>query len=204
MAEQKIDPAIAAAALAANAAATQRQRSVMKVGEITAPAWCVVHCNAGQERLAAASIIGRGLMAYDPRFIEERRINAYSQRTREIERPLFPGYIFAAYQAETDDWKILFGRPGVRRVVTNNDRPMLVAPAFMDELRGHEAERAVPMPDPARTFEAGEGVRISRGPFASFYAKLISIDSEARITALVEMFGRQTPIQVTIDDIEKI
>ena len=92
--------------------------------------WLVIWSESRAEKQVAKRIAAMGLSAWLPVIKERHR---WSDRWREVELPLFPGYLFA--QAALADWSRILRTPGVLTVITHGDRPALLTDSFVSSLR---------------------------------------------------------------------
>lgn len=145
------------------------------------------------------------------------------QPVREVIKPIFPGYLFVCLQNASDSWGAIFNILGIRGLVVANGAFVKVPWIMIDQIRSREVAGAVPggLRIADFTYIAGETVRITSGPFASFTAEvervprqlspeelldttLDELDESLRVELLVNIFGRQTPVRMSLEDIEKI
>jgi transcriptional antiterminator NusG len=140
---------------------------------------------------------------------------------REKIEPFFPGYAFADYSEAGDRWREIFKMKHIRGLSCNNNQPVQVPWKMIAEIQGLEVDGAIPgvtklfeMP-----FMLGERVRVAKGAFASFPGtieqlptfnaeamgnlSLEELDDSVRVHLLVDIFGRSTPVALSISDIEK-
>src|SRR5207245_9516226 len=92
--------------------------------------WFVIWTESRAEKKVAERIAALGLPAWLPIVKERRR---WSDRWREVECPLFPGYLFA--KAVNADWHRILRTPGVLTVITERGKPALLADSFVASLR---------------------------------------------------------------------
>lgn len=145
------------------------------------------------------------------------------QPVREVIKPIFPGYLFVCLQNAGDNWATIFNILGIRGLVIANGAFVQVPWQMIDEIRSREVAGAVPggLKLAELSYIAGETVRIASGPFASFTgsverpprklspeellaADLDQLDESLRVDLLVNIFGRQTPVRMSVEDIEKV
>lgn len=143
--------------------------------------------------------------------------------TREKIEPFFPGYIFLTFSENDQRWREVFKMVGISGLVCAGGRPVEVPLAMIDALRAREIDGAVPSKTRLAELKLviGETVRVAEGPFASFSAtvtelpKVLSaaslgditldqLDESMRVGLLVNIFGRQTPVSMSMSQIEKI
>jgi len=127
--------------------------------------------------------------------------------------PLFPGYIFVRINLAADDWRRIRDAAGVGGLVTEGNIPVEISDALVASIEAAEVDGVVPGKTPASLiFKPGERVRVKDGPFAAFNAEIErapdytigDVDGETRIKVLVNAFGRPTPVDLAIGQIEKL
>lgn len=156
--------------------------------------WFAVEAEPKQANLAVQSIAGVGLVAYLPKVCATYMVRG---RKRDVERAMFGPYFFTRCRAHPDDWHKITAARGVRRLL-GNGHPHEIPEGAIEVVRFQEADKATLL---GRTkfvhhFSPGDVVRITDGPFASFYAQLESaVDERGRIKALVDIFGRKSPCE---------
>jgi transcriptional antiterminator NusG len=144
------------------------------------------------------------------------------KQVREKLEPFFPGYAFVDYSNAGDHWREIFKITHIRGLVCTNNLPFKVPPKLIAEIQAREVDGAVPAA--TKLFELpfvlGENVRVSSGPFASFpgtieklptydpkelgNVSLDELDDSLRVHLLVNIFGRLTPVALSLSDIEKL
>lgn len=169
--------------------------------------WGCVQTVGGQERLCAGEIARIGLSSYWPQYATSRRRNGCSKGTVPVVRSLFPGYVFAAWPlADAHAWRRIRAVRGQRRVLESAyDTPALLDPLFVRALICHESELAhnLGMVRNMLRMKPGDVIRITEGPFADLWAKLISLDSDGRIAVLIDILGRRTVVKgLSVDQVD--
>jgi transcription antitermination factor NusG len=142
---------------------------------------------------------------------------------REKVEPFFPGYAFFSFSETDEHWREVFKMVGVRGLVCANNRPVDVPWDMIREIQAREVDGAVPSETKLSEFSflIGERVRVASGPFAGFGGTIVELpkglegvdlstimlaelDESYRVHLLVDIFGRQTPVQLPASEIEKI
>ena len=159
----------------------------------------------------------------------EQAVEVKDGKKKTVKRKLLPGYVLVRMELNDRSWSVVRDTPGVTSFVGNEGNATPVkhrdvakfllpkeAPAegtaeTAAAAGAQDGELAVAMPEEeakpkiAIDFEVGDAVTILDGAFASVAASISSIDPETgRIEALVSIFGRETPVELTADQIEKI
>jgi transcriptional antiterminator NusG len=176
--------------------------------DITVRQWFVLQCEPQRERTAAAHLIGRRFKVFLPTETKRQSRSVHTAfGTRKIKvnvtKPIFPGYLFARlnFQADQARLKFIHNAPGIRAGIHSflcvNERPAVIADQVMAAVEKCSEECSKPKKAEA-SFKVGQGVKVVDGPFASFEARvtqIMKLEPEERITALVDIFGRETPVE---------
>ncbi|MEC9485167.1 MAG: transcription termination/antitermination protein NusG [Candidatus Izemoplasma sp.] len=136
---------------------------------------------------------------------EEVRIEKKADgTTKEKMVKIFPGYVFIELVVTDDSWFVVRNTPGVTGFLGSSGggtKPVPLPPEEINPILKKCGLMEVPTID----VEVGESVKVITGPFANQVGKVDEIDEEKReLKVLVDMFGRQTPVELSFDDIEKI
>lgn len=142
---------------------------------------------------------------------------------REKVEQLFPGYAFLTFVETDERWREVFKMVGIRGLVCAGNQPVEVPWKMIEEIRAKEVDGAIPSTTKlsAFPFVMGEAVRVSDGPLASFRGvitglprntdkadfsdlTLDELDESFRVKLLVDIFGRQTPVELGLSQIEKL
>lgn len=148
--------------------------------------WGVVNTHPHRERQAELNLAQQQFRVYLPRHVKTVR---HARRETQVERPLFPGYLFVAIDPAKTAWRPIASTVGVRAIVQFGDRPALVDDRFIAALRERERDGVIVLP--ARPYEPGEAVRVVGGPFAGAVAKVLACRDGERITVLLELLQKQ-------------
>lgn len=180
--------------------------------------WYVVSIEHQQEDLAKHEVAGRGMVAYLPLIPKRERHWRGSYHT--VWRPLLGLYMFV--KCLPRQWSHVTSARGIHRFLGKCGRPQAIDEYRIEVIQLVEAEKAAA--ERARAlaeesvakaradgrsgivwpFVEGEQVRIKTGPFAGFYAELTAaVDVHDRIRAFVNLFGRQSLVELSAFEIEK-
>jgi len=121
--------------------------------------------------------------------------------------PMFKGYYFVFFDAKRDPWQAHFYDLAVYPLYDGDGRPKKLPPDLVPRLREREVNGAIDDDTPVAellSWREGELARISDGPLRGFNGRIGALDDEGRISILVELFGRATPVTLTTEQIEKI
>jgi transcriptional antiterminator NusG len=172
--------------------------------------WYVIHVYSGFERKVAQSIqeqtIQKGLeddiievMVPTEEVVEMRRGSKVS-----TERKFFPGYVLVKMNMSDNAWHLVKDTAKVTGFLGSRGKPSPISNSEGERLM-HQIKEGVERPKPSVTFEIGEQVRVSDGPFASFNGNVEEVDEEkARLKVSVSIFGRSTPVDLEYGQVEKL
>ena len=125
-----------------------------------------------------------------------RKINA--------ERKFFPGYVLVKMDLSDQAYHLVKNTPKVTGFLGSGSKPMPVSEKEVARIIG-SMEEGVERPKPTISFEIGEAVRVTDGPFASFNGAVEQVDEDrARLRVTVSIFGRATPVELEYAQVEKI
>lgn len=171
--------------------------------------WYVVHTYSGYENKVLESLkqkvqsMGLENEIFDVIIPEKEEVEKKDGVEKVIKRKIFPGYVLVNMIVNEKTWYDVRNTDGVTGFVGSGTKPIpLTEDEYGNILRemGVEKTKAVHDID----VEVGETVKICSGPFENFAAKVVSVDDEkGKIKALVDMFGRETNVELDFDQVEK-
>lgn len=172
--------------------------------------WYVIHSYSGYENKVKANLETRiKSMHMEDRIFEvhipmEDVVEIKGGKKVTVPRKVFPGYILVRMRLDDDSWYAVRNTPGVTGFVGGNQKPTPLSRREVERFLGvqEEEEKVKPRFKPA--WEVGEQVRVVAGPFADFNGVIedINIDQQ-KVVVLVNIFGRDTPVELGFDDITK-
>ncbi|TDO49369.1 transcription antitermination protein nusG [Kribbella sp. VKM Ac-2527] len=189
--------------------------------------WYVVHTYSGMENRVKGNLENRinSLNMEDYIFeiivpTEEVAEIKNGQR-RMVKRTVLPGYVLVRMDLTDESWSTVRHTPSVTGFVGNSQKPVplsleevekMLAPAVVAAAEAAAAETgAAPTKTAAKKkvevadFGVGDSVMVVDGPFATLHATITEINADAqRIKALVEIFGRETPVELSFNQIQKV
>ncbi len=119
------------------------------------------------------------------------------------ERKFFPGYVLVNMEMNEDSYHLVKNVPKVTGFLGTDNRPSPISQAEADRIH-RQVQEGIERPKPSITFEIGEQVRVSDGPFTSFNGFVEEVDEErARLEVAVSIFGRATPVELEYTQVEK-
>ena len=172
--------------------------------------WYVVHAYSNFEHKVASSLKERiKLHGLDEKFGEvlvptEEVVEMRAGQKRKSERKFFPGYVLVKMDLTDEVYHLIKNTPKVTGFLGTDKKPMPISDAEADRIL-HQVQEGIERPKPAVSFEVGEQVRVSDGPFASFNGVVEEVDEgRSRVKVAVSIFGRATPVELEFGQVEKL
>jgi transcriptional antiterminator NusG len=172
--------------------------------------WYIVHAYSNFENKVAESIREqakqRGLSELFEEILVPKEKVTEVRRGRKIdtERKFFPGYVLAKMELTDEAYHLIKNTPKVTGFLGTDKKPMPISDAEADRIL-HQVQEGIDRPKPSVSFEVGEQVRVSDGPFASFNGTVEEVDdARSRVKVAVSIFGRPTPVELEFGQVEKI
>ncbi|AIK96931.1 transcription termination/antitermination protein NusG [Candidatus Odyssella acanthamoebae] len=161
--------------------------------------WFVVHTHPQKELLAAQELMQQGFEVYYPKFLKTRR---HARRTDEIIMPLFPRYIFVAFNPDEMPWRCINGTRGIVHLLTNNNKPICLPGRIINDLKDRETTSGFVPVETLSLFTPGNKVRIVDGALEGYNATIIALSDHQRAQLLIEFMGRQLQLGLPTQMIE--
>jgi transcription termination/antitermination protein NusG len=178
--------------------------------------WYVVHTYAGYENKVKSNLASRvRSMAVEDRIFEvvipmEDVIEFKNGRKVVVQKKVFPGYLLVRMDLDDHAWYVVRNTPGVTGFVGSGAKPTPLSRREVEDILGTgEKEEGAPGTEkkvrPRLEYEVGEQVRVSNGPFADFNGVISEIDVDrSKLKVLVNIFGRETPVELEFGDVAKL
>ena len=189
-----------------SSASATRQRPRRKI-EMTAR-WYIVHAYSNFEKKVAEDIEHKakqkGLSDQIEQIVvpTEKVVEVRRGRKVDAERKFFPGYVLVRANLTDAVFSLIKNTPKVTGFL-GDSKPVPITDKEAERIL-HQVQEGVERPKPSVTFEIGEQVRVSDGPFASFNGFVQEVDEErARLKVEVSIFGRAVPVDLEFGQVEK-
>jgi len=171
--------------------------------------WYIVHAYSNFEKKVAESIEeaakAKGLWGHFEQILvpTEKVIEVRRGRKVDSERKFFPGYVMVRANLTDDVFHLIKNTPKVTGFLGSDNKPVPITDKEAEQILG-QIQEGVERPKPSVSFEVGEQVRVSDGPFASFNGFVQEVDEErSRLKVEVSIFGRATPVELEFGQVEK-
>jgi transcription termination/antitermination protein NusG len=170
--------------------------------------WYVVHTYSGHENKVEATLRQRIAMNHLQDKIVDIKVPTHDQvqikegKKSTIKEKIFPGYILVKMELNDDTWSLVRTTPGVTSFVGMGNKP---TPLPEKEVQTIMKFMEVASPRYKVRFETGEAIKIIDGPFADFIGTVSEInDEKGKVTVLVSIFGRETPVELDFLQVAKL
>ncbi|MFH1643261.1 MAG: transcription termination/antitermination protein NusG [Patescibacteria group bacterium] len=170
--------------------------------------WYVLHTYSGYEEAVAKNLkqriesLGMEDKIFSVLVPKEKKIKIKSGKRKIIEEKIYPGYVLVEMIVTDDSWYVVRNTPNVTGFVGAGTTPIPVSKNEIDNL---QKRMGVETPKFKIEVELGEMVKITDGPFKDFDGKVSNIDKErGKIKVLINMFGRDTPVELDSLQIKKL
>jgi len=177
--------------------------------------WYVVHSYAGYENRVKTNLESRiqSLNMEDYIFQIEVPVHQVTEikggKRQQVQEKVLPGYILVRMDLTDESWAVVRNTPGVTGFVGLSSRPSPLQLGEVAGLLAPEPEPGTKQAEAARPstveFEVGESVTVMDGPFATLPATVNEVNPDTqKLKVLVSIFGRETPVELSFDQVTKI
>jgi len=173
--------------------------------------WYVVHTYSGYENKVKTNLEKRvesmGMQDKIFRVVvpEETETDIKNGKRKTTKKKVFPGYVLVEMVMTDDSWYVVRNTPGVTGFVGSSGAGSKPTPLMEEEVKMILKRMGMPLAEVEVDYEVNESVRIKEGPFANFTGKIEAIDlDKQKVKLLVDMFGRETRMELEFSQIEKI
>ncbi len=170
--------------------------------------WYVVHCYSGYENKVKKGLeqrinsMGMQNLIFRAVVPTEEEVDIREGKRKVIPRRVFPGYILVEMVMTEESWYVVRNTPGVTGFVSSGDKPQ---PLREEDVAKILKRMETDQPTVRVTYRPGQAVRIIDGPFADFRGTVEEVNMEkGKVRVLVSMFGRETPLELDLLQVEKV
>ena len=170
--------------------------------------WYVLHTYSGYEDNVCRNLkqriesMGMEDKIFDVLVPKEKKIKIKNGKRKVVEERIFPGYVMVEMIVNDDSWYVVRNTPNVTGFVGSGTTP---TPISEEEMSALKKRMGVKEPKYKIDVLQGDIIKITDGPFKDFDGKVEEIDEEkGKIKVLVQMFGRETPLELDFLQIKKI
>lgn len=176
--------------------------------------WYVLHTQSGYEKKVRQNLEARTHTMHMEERIHEIVIpeedvpEIKGGKKVVVKKKMFPGYLLVRCDLDDDSWYVIRNTPGVTGFVGAGNKPSPLprrdVEQFLQVKSGEEAEVSK-RSKPRLEYELNETVRVKEGPFADFSGEIVEINAEQlRLKVLVNIFGRETPVELEFSQVAKL
>ena len=174
--------------------------------------WFVLNAQSGHEKKVRTNILTRLKnlhledKVYDVIIPTDEVVEIRNGKKVNVEKKTFPGYVLVRMDLDDETWYQIRNTPSVIGFVGSGKMPQSLSRREIERILGSNEEVEVKKESPKfkPDFEVGETVRVTTGPFADFNGIIEEINlDQSKVTVLVNIFGRETPVELGFTDIVK-
>ena len=175
--------------------------------------WYVIHSYAGYENKVKTNLESRiASMNMEERIYEvviplEEVVEIKNGKKVVVQKKVFPGYLMVRIELDDDSWYVVRNTPGVTGFVGSGAKPTPLSRREVENIlvTKIDGEEPIRKAKPRMEHEVGESVRVKEGPFADFTGTIAEInDVQLKLKVLVNIFGRETPVELDFAQVAKL
>ncbi|MBA2724770.1 MAG: transcription termination/antitermination protein NusG [Actinobacteria bacterium] len=172
--------------------------------------WYVVHTYAGYENKVKTNLMTRiqsmnvEELVFEVVIPMEDVMEIKQGKKQIVSKKVFPGYLMVRMYLEDDSWRAVRETPGVTGFVGSGAKPTALSDKEVEKILQVKPDEKKKL-KPRLEFEEGESVRVQTGPFANFTGSISEINvDQSKLKVLVNIFGRETPVELGFDQVAKL
>jgi transcriptional antiterminator RfaH len=150
--------------------------------------WYVVMTHARSEALAAEHLLRQGFETYMPRIRKQRR---HARKIQTVSSPLFPCYVFVAFDQTRQRWQTIRSTFGVAQLLGTGEKPARIPESVLSALRAREDGEGFISLEKTSPFMPGQLLQITSGPFSLCTALVEFMSDNDRVAVLLDLMGRR-------------
>lgn len=176
--------------------------------------WFVLHTQSGYENKVRQNLEARtSSMNMEHRIYEVvipmEDVVEYKQGKKVVvQKKMFPGYLLVRCRLDDDSWYVIRNTPGVTGFVGAGNKPSPLPRRDVETflaVKTDDDEQAPKRQRPRLAYDLNETVRVKEGPFADFSGEIVEInEDQLKLKVLVDIFGRETPVELEFSQVAKL
>jgi transcriptional antiterminator NusG len=176
--------------------------------------WFVVHTQSGYEKKVKQNLEARIVSMnaedaiYEVVIPMEDYVDFRNGKRIVAQRKMFPGYLLVRAALDDQAWFVIRNTPGVTGFVGQGAKPSPLPRRDVESFlmpKGGTEEQVAQRAKPRLEYEIGETVRVKEGPFADFSGEVIELnEDQLKLKVLVNIFGRETPVELEFSKVAKL
>ncbi|MDD3774257.1 MAG: transcription termination/antitermination protein NusG [Patescibacteria group bacterium] len=170
--------------------------------------WFVIHTYSGYEDQVAKQLrqriksLSMGEKIFQVVVPKEKQVELKGGEKKLVNKHIYPGYVMVEMIVSNESWYVVRNTPNVTGFIGFGTKPSPIDPVELNEIFSRMQKKEATY---AADFKAGDHVRITRGTFKDFDGVVEEVDeSKGKVKILVNMFGRETPVEVDFTNARKI
>jgi transcriptional antiterminator NusG len=170
--------------------------------------WYVINTYSGHENKVRLNLLQRIKTMNQEHNVKEivvpteQVVETKNGQKVQTEKRVFPGYVLVKMNMNDDSWALVKNTPGVTGFVGSANKPIPLSAQEVDRIL-HTA--TVEKPKAVAQFSVGETVRVISGPLSDFNGEIAEIsEDQSKLKVLVNIFGRETPVELGFDQVKKV
>lgn len=175
--------------------------------------WYVIHTQSGYENKVRNNLMARTQsMNMEERIFEvvipmEDVVEFKNGKKVVVQKKVFPGYLLTRMRLDDDSWFVVRNTPGVTGFIGAGNKPSPLPRKDVESFLSVKEDGDEPARKgrPRLEYQMGETVRVKEGPFADFQGEIVEInEDQLKLKVLVNIFGRETPVELQFAEVGKI
>ncbi|MHB8792617.1 MAG: transcription termination/antitermination protein NusG [Thermoleophilia bacterium] len=169
--------------------------------------WYVINTYSGHENKVKLNLLQRIKSMNQEQNVKdivvptEQVVETKNGQKVQTEKRVFPGYVLVHMLMTDDSWSLVKNTPGVTGFVGSSNKPIPLNAQEVDRIL-HTS--TVEKPKAVAMFSVGETVRVMSGPLSDFNGEIAEIsEDQSKLKVLVNIFGRETPVELSFDQVKK-
>ena len=170
--------------------------------------WYVINTYSGHENKVRLNLLQRIKSMSQEQNVKdivvptEQVVETKNGQKVQTEKRVFPGYVLVNMLMTDDSWSLVKNTPGVTGFVGSANKPIALSAQEVDRIL-HTS--TVEKPKAVAMFHVGETVRVMSGPLSDFNGEIAEIsEDQSKLKVLVNIFGRETPVELSFDQVKKV